>query len=63
MEQQGRFSYGAAGGLGVALKAGTGTLLLEGRYTYLMAGQDNGVQKTPQSAMLSVGYLIPLGGR
>ncbi|GAB3963171.1 hypothetical protein GCM10028805_65740 [Spirosoma harenae] len=63
MGQEGRFSYGATGGLGVALKAGPGSVLLEGRYNYLMVNQEDGSTTKPQNAMVSVGYLIPLGGR
>ncbi|MBD2703119.1 outer membrane beta-barrel protein [Spirosoma sp. BT702] len=60
MSQQGRFNYGVSGGAGVALKAGPGTVLLEGRYSYLVGNED---KTTPQAAMLSFGYLIPMGGR
>ncbi|MBN8822935.1 MULTISPECIES: outer membrane beta-barrel protein [unclassified Spirosoma] len=63
MSGQGRFSYGVAGGVGVAIQAGTGKVLLEGRYNYLMADHEDGSTTKPQSAMLSVGYLFPLGGR
>ncbi|WP_338876513.1 porin family protein [Spirosoma sp. SC4-14] len=62
MTGQGRFSYGAAGGAGVAMKMGTGTILVEGRYSYLFSSNDDGTSLTPQNAMLSVGYLIPLSG-
>ncbi|GAB3702912.1 hypothetical protein GCM10027592_32810 [Spirosoma flavus] len=60
MGKEGRFNYGIAGGAGVALKAGPGTVLLEGRYNYLVGNED---KTTPQAAMLSFGYLIPLGSR
>ena len=63
MGKQGRLSYGGAGGAGLAIKAGPGNVLLEGRYTYLLTNQEDGVRSTPQNAMLSVGYLIQLGGR
>ncbi|WP_080053882.1 porin family protein [Spirosoma aerolatum] len=63
MSDQGRFSYGVAGGVGVAIQAGTGKVLLEGRYNYLMADHEDGSTTKPQNAMLSVGYLFPLGGR
>lgn len=63
MRQQGQFSYGASGGAGITLNAGPGTILLEGRYSYLLSGSAGTTQTTPQNAMLSVGYLMPLGGR
>lgn len=62
MSNEGRLAYGASGGAGVAISAGPGRVQLEGRYTYLMSG--NGDDQTkPQNAMLSIGYLLPLGGR
>lgn len=63
MTGAGRFSYGATGGAGVALKMGAGTILVEGRYSYLFSSNEDGANLTPQNAMLSVGYLIPLSGR
>ncbi|WP_020597808.1 porin family protein [Spirosoma panaciterrae] len=63
MSGEGRFFYGVAGGAGVAIQAGTGKVLLEGRYNYLMADHEDGSTTKPQNAMLSVGYLFPLGGR
>jgi hypothetical protein len=62
LSQQGRFAFGVAGGVGVALKAGPGSLLLEGRYSYLMRSQDDGTKTSPQNLMLSIGYLFPLSG-
>ncbi|GAB4035403.1 porin family protein [Spirosoma gilvum] len=63
MTGEGRFFYGLAGGAGVSLQAGPGKLLLEGRYSYLMADHEDGSTTKPQNAMLSIGYLFPLGGR
>ncbi|GAB4003787.1 hypothetical protein GCM10028808_00080 [Spirosoma migulaei] len=59
----GRLSFGASGGAGVALKAGPGSVQLEARYSYLFSSNEDGVALNPQNAMLSVGYLIPLGGK
>lgn len=62
MSNEGRLSYGATGGIGIALQAGSGKIQLEGRYNYLISGQnDDGSQTKPQNAMLSIGYLIPIG--
>jgi hypothetical protein len=63
MTNEGRFSYGASGGAGVSLKAGPGKFLLEGRYSYLFSNSSDETKLKPQNAMLSVGYLIPIGGR
>ncbi|GAB3997666.1 hypothetical protein GCM10028807_43280 [Spirosoma daeguense] len=60
LSQEGRFNYGVSGGAGVSIKAGPGSVLLEGRYSYLVGSDD---KSTPQNAMISVGYLFPLGGR
>lgn len=59
----GRLSFGASGGAGVALKAGPGSVQLEARYSYLFSSNEDGVALNPQNAMLSAGYLIPLGGK
>lgn len=59
----GRFSFGVSGGAGVALQAGPGVVQLEARYSYLFSSNDDGTKLKPQNAMLSVGYLFPLGGR
>ncbi|GAB2553782.1 hypothetical protein GCM10027190_00290 [Spirosoma areae] len=63
MTNEGRLAFGASGGAGVALKAGPGSVLLEARYSYLFSSNDAGATLHPQNAMLSIGYLIPLGGR
>ena len=59
----GRLSFGGAGGSGVAMKAGPGSIQLEARYTYLFSSNENGDKLNPQSLMVSAAYLIPLGGR
>lgn len=63
MTGSGRFSFGVSGGAGVALQAGPGAIQLEARYSYLFSSNDDGTKLKPQNAMLSVGYLFPLGGR
>ncbi|WP_420149554.1 porin family protein [Spirosoma sp.] len=63
MTNSGRFSFGAMGGAGVAVQAGPGAVQLEARYAYLFSSNEDGTKLHPQNAMLSVGYLIPLGGR
>ncbi|MBD2755782.1 porin family protein [Spirosoma validum] len=63
MTGSGRMSFGISGGGGIALQAGPGAVQVEARYAYLFSSAENGVKLNPQNAMLSVGYLIPLGGR
>ena len=63
MTGSGRFSFGVSGGAGVSLQAGPGAIQLEARYSYLFSSNDDGTKLKPQNAMLSVGYLFPLGGR
>ncbi|CAN5616155.1 hypothetical protein BH09BAC4_BH09BAC4_00840 [soil metagenome] len=63
MTGSGRFSFGVSGGAGVALQAGPGAVQLEARYSSLFSSSDDGTKAKPQNAMLSVGYLFPLGGR
>lgn len=63
MTGSGRFSFGVSGGAGVALQTGPGAIQLEARYSYLFSSNDDGTKLKPQNAMLSVGYLFPLGGR
>lgn len=71
---EGRISYGAAGGLGVALPLGPGHLTVEARALYHI-GDNSPKVSTPTSptedpstikrALLqgTIGYLIPIGGR
>ncbi|MBO0935876.1 outer membrane beta-barrel protein [Fibrella sp. HMF5335] len=56
----GRINYGGSLGLGVAMKAGSGSFQLEARGTYLKTSDGN---TSLQNAKLSVAYLLPLGGR
>jgi hypothetical protein len=73
---KGRFSYGIAGGLGVAFRAGPGQLTIEGRALYQL-GDNTGANATDPSGtglaanirdtkyalmQASIGYLIPIGG-
>lgn len=63
MTGSGRLSFGLSGGAGVAIQAGPGAVQLEARYSYLFSSNEDGTKLKPQNAMLSVGYLIPMGGR
>lgn len=61
----GRLSYGAAAGVGTALKVGMGHVTLELRGLYELGTTDNGIN-TDSKTILSqatVGYMFPLGGR
>ena len=60
-----RFSYGAAGGVGVALKAGPGHATIEVRGLYQLGITNNSVSTDPRAinAQATVGYMLPLGGR
>ena len=74
---EGRISYGAAGGIGVALKLGPGHLTIEARGLYELgnnAPKTTTVPGDPTSSVNtneidrvllqgSLGYLIPIGGR
>ncbi|MBO0930243.1 porin family protein [Fibrella aquatilis] len=55
----GRVNYGGSLGLGVALKAGSGSFQIEARGTYLKTSDSDA---SLQNAKLSVAYLLPLGG-
>jgi hypothetical protein len=61
-----RLEYGIAGGLGVSIPVGRGSLMVEGRYNYSLG---NNADPKPaeyvsqQVATFSVGYLFPLGRR
>ena len=63
----GRFSVGAAAGVGAALKAGQGQLTLELRGLYALGNAANGIVFNSAyralNAQATVGYLFPLGGR
>lgn len=63
----GRFSVGAAAGVGAALKAGPGHLTLEVRGLYQLGNTGNGGTINTDSRVINtqatLGYLFPLGGR
>lgn len=63
----GRFSVGAAAGVGAALKAGPGHVTLELRGLYQLGDTGNGGTVNTDSRLVNtqatVGYLFPLGGR
>ncbi|MCY7358548.1 MAG: PorT family protein [Rudanella sp.] len=72
----GRISYGLAGGLGVVIKAGPGQVTLEGRALYQLGDNTSTSAPDPSGISLtatirdtkyallqaSIGYLIPIGG-
>ena len=61
----GRFSFGAAAGVGAALKAGPGHVTFELRGLYELGTSDRKIS-TDSKTILSqatVGYMFPLGGR
>ena len=68
-DNKGRIGYGAMAGGGVELGLGFGKLLLEGRYALGLgdnAGSTAGVannESFPRAIMVSVGILIPIGGK
>ena len=62
---KGRFGFGAAAGIGVALKAGPGHVTIEGRGLYLLGNTDRGFI-TDSNMILgqaTLGYMLPLGSR
>ncbi len=62
---KGRFGFGAAAGIGVALKAGPGHLTIEGRGLYLLSGTNGGLPTDSNTILgqATLGYLLPLGSR
>lgn len=63
--EKGRFGYGAAAGVGTALKAGPGHVIVEVRGMYPFGDSEAGFS-TDSKTILSqgtVGYSFPLGGR
>ena len=63
--EKGRFGYGAAAGVGAALKAGPGHVIVEVRGMYPFGDTESGFS-TDAKTILSqgtVGYSFPLGGR
>lgn len=63
----GRFSFGAAAGIGAALKAGQGQVTLELRGLYGLGNAANGIAFNTEykvlNAQATVGYMFPLGGK
>ncbi len=68
-DNKGRIGYGVMAGGGVELGLGFGKLLIEGRYALGLgdnAGSTAGMannESFPRSIMVSVGVLIPIGGK
>lgn len=62
---KGRFGFGAAAGIGAAIKAGPGHVTVEVRGLYSLGDIDNGFNTDSQTiaTQATIGYLIPLGGR
>jgi hypothetical protein len=62
---KGRFGFGAAAGVGVALKAGPGHLTIEGRGLYLLGNTDSGFTTDSNTILgqATLGYILPLGSR
>lgn len=61
----GRFSFGAAAGIGAALKTGPGHLTIELRGLYSLGDVDNGFSTDSKTigTQATLGYIFPLGGR
>ena len=61
----GRFGFGAAAGIGTALKAGPGHLTVEARGLYFLGNTDLGIGSNAKviQSQLTLGYMVPLGGR
>ncbi len=61
----GRLGFGAAAGIGAALKAGPGHLTVELRGLYSLGDIDNGFNTDSKmiGTQATLGYIIPLGGR
>lgn len=60
-----RFGFGAAAGVGTALKAGPGHVTIEVRGLYPLGDFDNGFRTNANViyGQATVGYIVPLGGR
>ena len=61
----GRFGFGAAAGIGVALKAGPGHVTIEGRALYSLGNSYNGFNANTNTILgqATLGYILPLGSR
>jgi len=62
---EGRFGFGAAAGIGAAIKVGPGHVTVEVRGLYSLGDIDNGFSTDSKTiaTQATIGYLIPLGGR
>lgn len=62
---EGRFGFGGAAGLGVALKAGPGHLTIEARGLYPLGNTADGFNTDSKTILGqgTLGYVFPLGGR
>ncbi|MGF7215019.1 hypothetical protein GGR92_001159 [Spirosoma lacussanchae] len=62
---EGRFGFGAAAGIGTALKAGPGHLTIEVRGLYSLGDTDAGFNTDSQTiyTQAAIGYMVPLGSR
>lgn len=61
----GRLGFGAAAGIGVALRAGPGHLTIEARGLYSLGNTDTGFNTDSKTIATqgTLGYIVPLGGR
>lgn len=61
----GRFGFGAAAGVGAAIKAGPGHVTIEVRGLYSLGDTDNGFSTDSKTifGQGTLGYIFPLGGR
>lgn len=64
-DEKGRFGFGAALGVGAALKAGPGHVTVEARGLYALGDTDNGFNTDSKviRSQLTLGYVFPLGSR
>ena len=64
-QAKGRFGFGAAAGVGTALKAGPGHVTIEVRGLYPLGDFDNGFSTNANIiyGQAAVGYIFPFGGR
>ncbi|GAB3789472.1 hypothetical protein GCM10028818_58120 [Spirosoma horti] len=62
---KGRFGFGAAAGVGAAIKAGPGHVTVEVRGLYPLGDTDNGFNTNSKTifGQGTLGYIFPLGGR
>lgn len=63
--EKGRFGFGAAAGVGAAIKAGPGHVTVEVRGLYPLGNTDNGFSTDSKTifGQGTLGYIFPLGGR